>query len=163
MPVFLAKPGVGTYTNSYDCYRGLQTSVSNPHNQVRTTNYDGVNRVVSVVEGSSRTTTYSYNELFNVYFRGNPSSFDGDTRGFINGGMGTIPGASFAETMGHELLGHTWGQLFGGNPAGTKGNLRQSVLGEDAVRRTDPARGLKTTHTGIEVITQSDVDRLRRK
>ena len=99
----------------------------------------------------------------NVYLRANPSSYDQDTAGFIGNRFGTIPGASFNETMGHELLGHVWGQLFGGNPEGTTGNLRQAVLGEDAVRQTDPSRGLKTRHTGKEVITQSDLDRLRHK
>ena len=120
------------------------------------------------LDGAQRDVAGGFSDLksnpMNVYLRANPSVFDiDDTRGFINGGMGTIPGANFAETMGHELFGHTWGQLFGGNPMGTKGNLRQSLLGEDAVRRTDPSRGLKTTHSGNEVLTQSDIDRLRHK
>jgi hypothetical protein len=98
-----------------------------------------------------------------VYIQANPSSWDKDTRGFTGTGFGTIPGANFGETMAHELLGHTWGNLFGGAPMGTTGNLRQSILAEDQVRRTDPSRGLKTTHGGREVISREDLDRLRKK
>lgn len=99
----------------------------------------------------------------NVYLQANPSSFDGDTRGFTGAGFGTIPGANFGEAMAHELLGHVWGQLFGGASVGTLGNLRESILAEDQVRRTDPSRGLKTTHGGREVITREDLERLRRR
>jgi hypothetical protein len=98
-----------------------------------------------------------------VYVQANPARWDADTRGFINGAFGTIPGANFVETMAHELLGHTWGLLFGSAPEGTMANLRQSVLAEDQVRRTDPSHGLKTTHGGQEVITQADLDRLRKR
>ena len=70
---------------------------------------------------------------------------------------------SLGEAMAHELLGHTWGQLFGGAPVGTLGNLRESILAEDQVRRTDPSRGLKTTHGGRDVITREDLDSLRRR
>ena len=57
-----------------------------------------------------------------------------------------IPQANTAEEFGHEVLGHIWGEMFGGHPAGTRGNMRDSIIGEDAVRALDPARGRK----GIE-------------
>jgi len=99
----------------------------------------------------------------NVYVQANPSSFDPDTRGFIGTGFGAIPGANFGETMAHELLGHTWGHLFGNAPRTTLGNLRESVLAENQVRRTDPSRGIKIYHQGTQAITREDLDRLRKK
>jgi RHS repeat-associated protein len=57
-----------------------------------------------------------------------------------------IPQANTAEEFGHEVLGHVWGELFGGHPAATRGNMRDSIIGEDAVRALDPTRGQK----GIE-------------
>ena len=54
-----------------------------------------------------------------------------------------IPQANTAEEFGHEVLGHIWGELFGGAPAGTRGNMRDSIRSEDAVRALDPARGQK--------------------
>ena len=57
-----------------------------------------------------------------------------------------IPQANTAEEFGHEVLGHIWGEMFGGAPAGTRANMRDSIIGEDAVRALDPARGQK----GIE-------------
>jgi hypothetical protein len=33
--------------------------------------------------------------------------------------------------------------MFGGAPAGTRANMRDSIVGEDAVRALDPARGQK--------------------
>jgi hypothetical protein len=33
--------------------------------------------------------------------------------------------------------------MFGGAPAGTRENMRDSIIGEDAVRALDPARGQK--------------------
>ena len=98
-----------------------------------------------------------------AYLRFDPSEFDTDTRGFIGTGFGTIPGATFAETLAHELLGHTWGNAFGGARMNTTANLRQSVLAEDHVRRTDPTRGIKTRHGGREVITADDLVKLRKK
>jgi RHS repeat-associated protein len=57
-----------------------------------------------------------------------------------------IPQANTAEEFGHEVLGHIWGDMFGGAPAGTRANMRDSIVGEDAVRALDPTRGQK----GIE-------------
>ena len=54
-----------------------------------------------------------------------------------------IPQANTGEEFGHEVLGHIWGEMFGGHPAGTRGNMRDSIIGEDAVRALDPARGQK--------------------
>jgi RHS repeat-associated protein len=54
-----------------------------------------------------------------------------------------IPQANTAEEFGHEVLGHIWGEMFGGAPAGTRANMRDSIAGEDAVRALDPARGQK--------------------
>jgi RHS repeat-associated protein len=54
-----------------------------------------------------------------------------------------IPQANTGEEFGHEVLGHIWGEMFGGAPAGTRANMRDSIAGEDAVRALDPARGQK--------------------
>jgi hypothetical protein len=59
-----------------------------------------------------------------------------------------IPQANTAEEFGHEVLGHIWGEMFGGDPAMVNGhasraNMRDSIIGEDAVRALDPARGQK--------------------
>jgi hypothetical protein len=81
----------------------------------------------------------------------NPASFDDDTLGVINGRGGEIPGANLEETAAHELLGHLWGEYFGGHLPDTKANKWNSIQSEDAVRRTDPSRGQKTTHHGENV------------
>jgi RHS repeat-associated protein len=39
-----------------------------------------------------------------------------------------IPQANTAEEFGHEILGHIWGELFGGAPAGTRANMRDSII-----------------------------------
>jgi RHS repeat-associated protein len=54
-----------------------------------------------------------------------------------------IPQANTGEEFGHEVLGHIWGEMFGGAPAGTRGNMRDSIIGENAVRALDPTRGQK--------------------
>ncbi len=59
-----------------------------------------------------------------------------------------IPQANTAEEFGHEVLGHVWGELFGGHPAminnhPSRANMRDSIVGENAVRALDPARGQK--------------------
>jgi hypothetical protein len=54
-----------------------------------------------------------------------------------------IPQANTGEEFGHQLLGHIWGELFGGAPAGTRANMRDSIIAEDAVRALDPTRGQK--------------------
>jgi RHS repeat-associated protein len=59
-----------------------------------------------------------------------------------------VPQSNTGEEFAHEVLGHIWGDWFGGEPAGTRGNMRDSIAAEDAVRALDPARGQKglTTH-----------------
>lgn len=54
-----------------------------------------------------------------------------------------LPQATTAEEFGHEVLGHIWGELIGGDPAGTRANMRDSIIGENAVRALDPTRGQK--------------------
>jgi RHS repeat-associated protein len=54
-----------------------------------------------------------------------------------------IPQSNTGEEFAHEVLGHVWGDLFGGAPAGTKGNQRDSIRAENAVRALDPTRGQK--------------------
>jgi len=54
-----------------------------------------------------------------------------------------LPQANTGEEFGHEVLGHIWGELNGGHPAGTRANMRDSIAAEDAVRKLDPARGQK--------------------
>jgi len=67
-----------------------------------------------------------------------------------------IPQANTAEEFGHEVLGHQWGELIHGDAAGskmgnplwpyaptTRANMRDSITGENAVRKLDPSRGQK--------------------
>ena len=54
-----------------------------------------------------------------------------------------IPQANTAEEFGHEVLGHIWGELNGGHTAGSRANMRDSITGENAVRKLDPTRGQK--------------------
>ncbi len=54
-----------------------------------------------------------------------------------------LPQSNTAEEFGHEVLGHIWGEMFGGAPAGTRANMRDSITGENAVRALDPTRGQK--------------------
>lgn len=82
----------------------------------------------------------------------NPSPFDQDTWGRLGGYPGPIPGANVGETTAHELLGHLWGEVFGGHPHGTAANKADAITAEDAVRATDPTRGQKFTHDGEQVI-----------
>jgi RHS repeat-associated protein len=57
-----------------------------------------------------------------------------------------VPQSNTGEEFAHEVLGHIWGDWFGGAPAGSRGNMRDSIAAEDAVRALDPSRGQK----GIE-------------
>jgi hypothetical protein len=57
-----------------------------------------------------------------------------------------IPPANIGEKFAHELLGHMWGEVFGGHPGGTAANKQDAVNSENEVRRTDPSRGQKTKH-----------------
>jgi hypothetical protein len=79
---------------------------------------------------------------------------------------GQIPGADEEETAAHELLGHVWAELIGGQPAiaggqVNVGNLREALIAEDRVRNTDPSRGLKIRHQdSAQLIRPSDVPRI---
>jgi|GEM_PF-3001872 RHS repeat-associated protein len=95
--------------------------------------------------GFAGTPSLGYSEPF-VVVAPNPAPFDQDTRGLIGGQIGGIPGANLPEATAHELLGHMWAELFGGQSAGTIGNARAAVIAENEVRKTDPSRGLKITH-----------------
>jgi RHS repeat-associated protein len=59
-----------------------------------------------------------------------------------------IPPPNMGEKFAHELLGHVWGEVFGGHSAvrDTSANGRDAVNAENEVRRTDPSRGQKTEH-----------------
>ena len=57
-----------------------------------------------------------------------------------------LPQANTGEEFGHEVLGHIWGEIIGGDLAGTRANMRDSIIGENSVRALDPTRGQK----GIE-------------
>jgi hypothetical protein len=57
-----------------------------------------------------------------------------------------IPWANFGEKTAHELMGHVWGELIGGHPAGTAENKQDALKAENEVRATDPSRGQKTQH-----------------
>lgn len=63
-----------------------------------------------------------------------------------------LPQANTAEEFGHEVLGHIWGEMLGGAPAGTRANMRDSIIGENAVRALDPTRGQKglESHHGYQ-------------
>jgi RHS repeat-associated protein len=65
-----------------------------------------------------------------------------------------IPQANTSEEFGHEVLGHVWGEMFGGAPAGTRGNMRDSIVGEDAVRALDPTRGQKGLESHHDMPTE---------
>jgi hypothetical protein len=95
----------------------------------------------------------------------NPSTFDKDTAGIIGGRFGTIPGANIGETMAHELLGHVWGEIVAGHRGFA--NARDAIQAEDAVRATDPARGLKLQHHGnpdpIQVFSGQEIDKMLKK
>jgi RHS repeat-associated protein len=95
----------------------------------------------------------------------NPTPFDNDTAGIIGGAFGAIPGANVNETMAHELLGHVWGEVVANHTSGSFSNLRDSVQAENAVRQTDPARGLKLQHHGdpnpTRVYSPQEIQRMR--
>jgi hypothetical protein len=59
-----------------------------------------------------------------------------------------IPHANEAEKTGHELFGHVWAEMVGGQPVRGSGsqNKQSAVQSENEVRRTDSARGQKTKH-----------------
>ena len=87
----------------------------------------------------------------------NPTPFDTDAS----------PGANVNETMAHELLGHVWGEIVANHPAESFWNLRDSVEAENAVRATDPSRGLKFQHHGdpspTVVYSQQEIEEMQKK
>jgi len=116
--------------------------------------------------GLSGTTTQGYNQYFAVV-QADPSKVDsGDLGGvFLNPDgsttAGTIPGADIDEAAAHELLGHVWADLIGGESAGTQGNLKEALIAEDRVRNTDPSRGLKIRHQDSpQLIKTTDLPRI---
>ena len=60
-----------------------------------------------------------------------------------------IPQANTAEEFAHEVLGHIWGELEGGDRAGTTRNMRDSVNAENGVRAVDKSRGEKPSPHNI--------------
>ena len=123
----------------------------------------------SVGGGTSGLTSQGFNQNFSVV-QADPSKVDsGDLRGvFLNpdgsATPGDIPGSDIEETAAHELLGHVWADLIGGQSAGTDENKREALIAEDRVRNTDPARGLKIRHQGqqnsVQLIRVSDLPRI---
>jgi RHS repeat-associated protein len=121
--------------------------------------------------GASGTPSEGFSTSFSVV-QADPSKVDsGDLSGVFLGkdgsiSTGTIPGANVEETAAHELLGHVWGELIGGQPAlvnrqANVGNLREALIAEDRVRNTDPSRGLKIRHQDSgQIIRTSDLPRI---
>ena len=88
----------------------------------------------------TQTPSMTGNNDGNVYVRWNPGRYDQESRDE------NIPAANMGEAMAHELLGHLWGEVYGGHMAGTAANKQDAVHAENAVRKTDPSRGQKATH-----------------
>jgi len=121
--------------------------------------------------GASGTPSEGFATSFSVV-QADPSKVDsGDLSGVFLGKDGSIttgqiPGADEEETAAHELLGHVWAELIGGQPAiaggqVNAGNLREALIAEDRVRNTDPSRGLKIRHQDSgQLIRPSDVPRI---
>ena len=102
-------------------------------------------------------------DLSRVTVANNPGLLDQDTTGLIAGGIGNIPGVNLGEAMAHELIGHAWSELIAGRNVGTPGNMRDALQAENAVRATDPSRGLKMTHHKIPVFTRQELEKLFKK
>ena len=121
--------------------------------------------------GASGTQSEGYSTSFSVV-QADPSKVDsGDLSGVFLGKDGSIttgqiPGANEEETAAHELLGHVWAELIGGQSAivggqVNTGNLREALIAEDRVRNTDPSRGLKIRHQDSgQLIRASDLPRI---
>jgi hypothetical protein len=64
----------------------------------------------------------------------------------------------------HELLGHVWADLIGGQSAGTQGNMLEALIAEDRVRNTDPSRGIKVRHQdhsdSIQLVRPNELHRI---
>jgi hypothetical protein len=119
--------------------------------------------------GASGLTSQGFNQNFSVV-QSDPSTVDsGDlsTGAYISADgtfdhNGPIPGADIEETAAHELLGHVWADLLGGQAAGTEGNKREALIAQDRVRNTDPTRGLKIYHQreGVDLVRPQDLPRI---
>lgn len=92
--------------------------------------------------GFTQTPSMTGNNDGNVYIKWNPGPDDVANEA----GIERIPGANRGEAMAHELLGHQWGEVFGGHMIGTAANKQDAVNAENAVRATDPTRGQKAQH-----------------
>ncbi|HET8922587.1 MAG TPA: RHS repeat-associated core domain-containing protein [Candidatus Acidoferrum sp.] len=121
--------------------------------------------------GASGTPSEGFSTSFSVV-QADPSKVDsGDLSGVFLGKDGSItagqiPGADEEETAAHELLGHVYAELIGGQPAIVNGqvnpgNLREALIAEDRVRNTDPSRGVKIRHQDSgQLIRPSDLPRI---
>lgn len=121
---------------------------------------------VNFLGGLSGLTSQGYNQNFAVV-QADPSKVDsGDLRGVFLGADGSttpgeIPGANIDEAAAHELLGHVWADLVGGEAAGSQGNMKEALISEDRVRNTDPSRGLKIRHQDSpQLIKATDLPRI---
>jgi len=121
----------------------------------------------AIAGGLSGLTSQGFNQNFAVV-QADPSKIDsGDLWGVFLGSDGSvdrpgnIPGANIAEAAAHELLGHVWADLFGGDAAGTLSNKKEALIAEDRVRNTDPSRGIKLRHQdGPELIKAADLPKI---
>ncbi len=86
----------------------------------------------------------AYIDPLNQSWNGKPFDQDAVDQG--------LPQANTAEEFGHEVLGHIWGEMIAGDLAGTRANMRDSIIGENAVRALDPTRGQKgvESHHGYQ-------------
>jgi hypothetical protein len=118
--------------------------------------------------GLSGLTSQGFNQNFAVV-QSDPSKNDSGLGGaFLNPDgtttEGQIPGADIGEAAAHELLGHVWADLVGGEAADTQGNVKEALIAEDRVRNTDPARGIKIRHhddrDSVQLIKVTDLPRI---
>ena len=125
-------------------------------------------QIQDVNGGRSGTMTQGNDQNFAVV-QSDPSSHDSGLGGvFLNPDgtttTGQIPGANIDEAAAHELLGHVWADLIGGQSAGTQGNMLEALVAEDRVRNTDPARGIKIRHQddpgSVQLLRSSDLPRV---
>jgi RHS repeat-associated protein len=72
----------------------------------------------------------------------NPATYFIDSDAQASG----IPPSGIGEKAAHEFLGHLWGEMIAGHPAGSQQNKQDSLDAENAVRRLDPKRGQKQEH-----------------
>jgi RHS repeat-associated protein len=121
--------------------------------------------------GASGTPSEGFARSFSVV-QADPSKVDsGDLSGVFLGkdgsvSAGQIPGADEEEAAAHELLGHVWAEIAGGQPSivggqANPGNLKEALIAEDRVRNTDPSRGLKIRHQDSDqLIRPSDLPKV---